>query len=80
MTRFCHTAGYLSDDEAWQFIREAGRRSREDFGSWSEFHKSYMIGRAIWNGPSQLEDPELNEIFEAVAEGDQSPWRSVSWS
>ncbi len=80
VARFCHTAGYLSDDEAWHFIREAGRRSREEFSSWREFHKSYIVGRAIWNGPSQLEDPEMNEVFEAVATGAKSPWQQVSWS
>ena len=80
VARFCHTAGFLSDDEAWHFIREAGAKSRGEFSSWGEFNKSYIIGRAIWNGPSQLEDPDMNEVFEGVANGPHSPWASVSWS
>ncbi|QDV05073.1 hypothetical protein Poly30_05680 [Planctomycetes bacterium Poly30] len=80
VARFCHTAGYLTEEEAWGFIREAGERARSEFGSWAEFHKSYVIGRAVWNGMSQLDNPNLRSVIDAVSDAHDSPWKKVSWS
>lgn len=75
VARSCHTAGFLTDDQAWGFIREASERARSEFRSWTEFQKSYVIGRALWNGMSQLEDPNIRRTIEAVSDAHDSPWQ-----
>ncbi len=80
VARFALSAELLDEAEAWTYVREAGRRSRETFGSWEEFLRSYVIGRAVWNGMAQLDDPGITQMIENVRSAPDSPWQMVAWS
>lgn len=80
VARFALSAELLEEADAWTFVREAGRRSRECFASWDEFLRSYVIGRALWNGMGQLDDPGIAQMIENVRSAPDSPWQMVAWS
>lgn len=48
MSRLCFDAGYISEEEAWNYIDIACERLRF-FDSWSSFTTRYLIGRTMWD-------------------------------
>ncbi|MDE7195231.1 MAG: DUF1266 domain-containing protein [Oscillospiraceae bacterium] len=78
VTRCCFDAGYISENDAWRYINSARISCKEQYGSWKELARGYVIGRAMWSGG----DMSLSGIM-AIAEGllddDESPWKRVKF-
>lgn len=47
VSRWCYTAGYISEDEAWSYINKAVSMAQTSFNSWEEYYISCAYGRAI---------------------------------
>lgn len=45
-----YNLGYLTEDEAWEYIIPFGKLVKEDFTSWEELAASFLVGRYIWSG------------------------------
>lgn len=77
VARSCYDCGYISAEEAWEYIENALKLSRGVYADWNEFAKGYIYGRAMWSGATAA----LAGIM-AIAEGliseENSPWRRVS--
>lgn len=78
LARLCREMGYIDDEEAWDYIDAADRLARQTFGSWKEYAKSYVIGRALWGG-ADCDNSEVAEIAGYLLEDEDSPWVRMPW-
>lgn len=73
VTRCCCDVGYITEEQAWQYIMAAYECARELYHNWNEFAQGYVVGRAMWNG----NDGSLYGII-SIAQGllndYSSPW------
>lgn len=65
--------GFLTEAEAWEYIKRADAVTRETFSSWKELRQSLIIGRAMWNGYGSHLDGFIN-ISEDLLTKEKSPW------
>lgn len=78
VTRCCFDAGYISDEEAWQYIFHARRLSQEHYTSWEDFACGYVIGRAMWSG-NTLSLTGILDIARGLLQDDESPWKQCAF-
>lgn len=76
VTRCCFDAGYISDEEAWHYILNARKTSKEQYTSWDDFASGYVIGRAMWSG-SNMSLTGIISITQGLLQDDESPWKQV---
>ncbi len=74
---WCHVAGYLEEDEAWEWVLPAARRLQKSYGSWSELGNGYCLGRQFWNPSSS--DGRCEQACSALLAKPSSPWRRLAW-
>lgn len=53
LARLFVNAGYLSQEEAWDWMKKAGALIKEHFSSWEEYMVSLLMGRAMAMGIHQ---------------------------
>ncbi|MDR2547199.1 MAG: DUF1266 domain-containing protein [Lachnospiraceae bacterium] len=58
--RYSVVAGYLEEEEAWEYIEEAARHIAETYKDWREYTVAYVVGRALSYGETS------HEIFDAL--------------
>ena len=78
VARMCAAAGYLQDDDVLHVAHRAGRVAMELFSGWPEYALSYVLGRGIWGGDSELLRSQI-EIARMYLEHDASPWLTAGW-
>ena len=52
MARLAYDAGFLRESDAWQIVIAAADMVRRRLSSWDELARSYVLGSAMWSGPS----------------------------
>ncbi|MCD8435990.1 DUF1266 domain-containing protein [Tenacibaculum dicentrarchi] len=73
--RSSYTLGYISETKAWEYLDIIGRLASEKFTTWTEYTKSYMLGRAIWGGDDgNFED--FSKVSRYLIDSPDSPWTS----
>lgn len=77
VTRSCYDCGYISEEEAWNYIENAYKACKEVYADWNEFAKGYVFGRAMWSGDAQFL-AGIMSIAEGLLADEQSPWKKVS--
>lgn len=78
VTRCCFDAGYISDEEAWHYIFNAHRLSRESYTSWEDFAGGYVIGRAMWSG-NTMSLIGIIGVTQGLLQDDESPWKQCEF-
>lgn len=78
VTRCCFDVGYITDEEAWQYIFNARRISQETYTSWEDFACGYVIGRAMWSGYTLALNGIIG-IAERLLKDDESPWKQSAF-
>ena len=75
-----YLVGYLSEDEAWQYIMPAARLLQKTFSSWEELSRNYLIGREFWSLQHTTRRYRLmQECYQALLSDPTSPWRTIPW-
>lgn len=77
VTRSCYDCGYISEEEAWQYIENAHKACKEAYADWNEFTKGYVFGRAMWSG-ANMSLTGIMSIAEGLLADEKSPWKKVS--
>ncbi|MDD5260818.1 MAG: DUF1266 domain-containing protein [Methylacidiphilales bacterium] len=75
---WCHHAGYISEEEAWQHIFPAARKLQSTYCSWKEMSDDYILGRVIWQKEPQDRMSYLQERLLDPSEP-ASPWAKLPW-
>jgi len=52
VAKLCYTCGYLKEDEAWDYIKQASDKASKEYKSWQEFGLSYIYGRFLAYEPN----------------------------
>jgi len=78
--RRAFTANLISEQEAWKVINFATQLAKENFSSWDEFAKSYILGftldiRDVKDGFHE----EMYHLCTQVKENSMSPWNTINW-
>lgn len=78
--RRAYTAEIISEEDAWKVINFATQIARENFSSWEDFAKSYVLGFTL-----DIRDrkdgflEEMYHLYPQVLENQESPWKTISW-
>lgn len=61
LARWCAGLGYITEDEAWEYIDAAVAMARVDYDNWRAYFAGVLFGRAIWSedGAFVTEDREI---------------------
>lgn len=78
VARLCYDAGYITEDEAWQYIDSADALAHKTFHSWHDYGYSYVLGRAMWGG-SSANNSGVASIAKTLLEKQNSPWVEMDW-
>jgi Protein of unknown function (DUF1266) len=78
VTRWCFDCGYITEQQAWKYIDEANVLAKSSYFSWSDFSKSYVIGRAVWGGTKQYAS-YIADTARDLLEKPNSPWVELPW-
>lgn len=74
IARACLEKGYISEQECWQYIDRADDMAHISTHSWRDFANSYMLGRALWNG-----ETNMSALAEDLLSKPESPWVMLKW-
>lgn len=74
IARACLEKGYISEQECWQYIDRADDMAHFSTHSWRDFANSYMLGRALWNG-----ETNMSALAEDLLSKPESPWVMLKW-
>ena len=77
LSRLCFFAGYIDEEEAWQYIHAAARRLSLMFDSWASYGEALLAGRDLWNRAAA---DELARAIGTLLTKADSPWREHSWA
>ncbi|WP_161554710.1 DUF1266 domain-containing protein [Ereboglobus luteus] len=78
LARLCREMRYINDEQTWNYIEAAHQIAGQTFGSWKEYAKSYVIGRALWGG-ADCDNSDIAEIADYLLEDEDSPWVQMPW-
>jgi hypothetical protein len=76
VARHAFLLGYISEDEAWRYLRRAAAMAQAEFNSWEEYGERYLRGHARWQGGNG------GPVIPAVGflmHDPRSPWRTLNW-
>ncbi len=73
VARCCYDMGYVSENEAWDYIDHAHQACTAVYNSWRELANGYIIGRCMWSGESMML-PGLMGISKDLLKDKNSPW------
>lgn len=78
--RRAYTYDIISEEEAWKVINFATQLAKENFSSWEEFAKSYILGFSLDirdRKDGYLE--EMYNLYAQVLDNPNSPWNTIKW-
>ncbi len=78
LSRLCFDANYISENETWKYIDKAYELATNNFNTWEEFSKSYIIGRGMWGGTACANEG-IMAIAEELLKDEKSPWVQLSF-
>lgn len=80
LCRWGVTAGYMTPDEAWPRIMTAARALQQNFGSWTDMGKNYLVGREFWSlKQTRIDGARMRATYEWLISTPSSPWRRIPW-
>jgi hypothetical protein len=80
LARWGYAAGYLQEQEAWNFIMPLAERLQQTFSSWQEFGQCYMHARADRFDNSLDARRDIEYAYRELLTDHHSPWRKYAWS
>lgn len=76
VARWCYSAGYITEDEAWNYINKAVDTAKTSFNSWEEYYISCVYGRAI---AYEGDIDELIGTGKALFKDSDSVWKECNF-
>jgi hypothetical protein len=81
LTQSCYAAGFVTEAEAWRWLRLAAREAQASYDGWEAWGRSWLLGRRFWAGDDPaLADPNQTERLEVLLRDPASPWQRAPWS
>lgn len=78
LCRWGYSAGYISEDEAWRMIMPVAWRLQEEFDSWEDLGRNYLMGREFWGGGADSAY-KFEDAYQRLIDMPSSPWNRYDW-
>ncbi|HYL05096.1 MAG TPA: DUF1266 domain-containing protein, partial [Thermoanaerobaculia bacterium] len=79
LARAMVTAGWLTEAAAWTHILPAARRLQQEYRSWEEMSRNFMVGRHYW-GEGGATQAKFDAAAAWLLANQDSPWRRLAWT
>jgi hypothetical protein len=81
LCRWGYLVGYLSEDEAWQWIMPKARELQKTFDSWADLGENYLIGREFWSlQETATQGWRYRAAYQRLLTNPDSPWVRIPWT
>jgi len=81
LCRWGYLVGYLSEDEAWQWIMPKARELQKTFDSWADLGENYLIGREFWSrDETAMHGWRYRAAYQRLLSNPESPWARFPWT
>lgn len=78
--RKAYTTGIITEEEAWKVISYASSMARQQFSSWEDFGKSFILGFAFDQQHRERSyREEVYHLYKQVVKSPNSPWNTINW-
>lgn len=77
LARVGFAAGWLSEQESWEYVRRAAEASRSGYPSWDQFAEAVVAGAIEWNrdvGKRPMSDEELRVRRARIEQARKELW------
>lgn len=78
VARWCYVAGFITEQEAWDYIKAAAEQGSSDYKDWKSYFAGILLGRAIWTGEHGF-DPGNRAIADQLLVDENSIYQQVSF-
>lgn len=78
VARWSCTAGYISSDEAWDWISLASTRIQSCYQSWEDCGRGWLLGYGYWKDGGEI-DKAFLERLNWLNRSARSPWKRIEW-
>ncbi|MDF7826638.1 DUF1266 domain-containing protein [Pontiellaceae bacterium B12227] len=80
LARWGVAAGYLEEDEAWEWIMPAAAEIQAAYSSWNDLGEAYLLGREFWSARAMQNDGyKFKRAVFWLRSNDHSPWMQFDW-
>lgn len=80
VARFGAAAGYVSEEEAWEWILNSSEVLKNQFSSWRTMSENYLVGRQFWGDENGRIEIEEAQRYLLDSQNTTSPWITIPWS
>jgi uncharacterized protein DUF1266 len=81
LCRWGYLAGYLTEDEAWQWIMPKARGLQKTFNSWADLGENYLVGREFWSLEETMTHGwRYRAAYDRLLTNPESPWVRFPWN
>ena len=78
VARWSYTAGYVSADEAWDWISLASARIQSCYQSWEDYGQGWLLGFGYWIDGGKIDD-DFQSSLDWLNRNARSPWKWIKW-
>lgn len=79
LARICFDKGYITEQQAWNFISDAYDLAYVNYKNWKEVATGYIIGHSMYDwGDNESLDKIINLAEEAIS-NKESPWVNIDF-
>jgi Protein of unknown function (DUF1266) len=78
VARWALTGGFLTPNETWEWILDAGMLLRLGYDSWEEYGDGWLLGYEFWDGGKPA-DPGFAKQLQWLRHDSSSPWKKIPW-
>ena len=80
LCRWGYACGFLTEEEAWDYIMPVADMLQKTFSSWADLGENYVIGREFWSyEQTQVSGAAIREAYESLLSSPTSPWQQNAW-
>jgi hypothetical protein len=77
--RWCAELGYITEPEAWAFMRQVARQMQQTYPSWRAMSLGYLLGRDMWGGDDEDSRSVTETNHTLLLTKPRSPWLRLAW-
>jgi len=72
---------YISEEEAWDFMKEVAKKAQKAYSSWKEYGLAYVAGKQYWQEliTEDYANKQIKLIKNLIVKED-SPWNMLDWN
>lgn len=76
--RWSYSAGYISSDDAWDWIMSSAKTIQDNYSSWEHYGFHWRLGFEYWNDGQPLTS-SFREAGAWLLMNSASPWKKLPW-